>query len=124
MARFAVVSGTDRHMKFELLNFYFFRICLVLQTLLVVAMIAACFAQESDDASQLEGRGYFGYHRRHHYGGYGGYGHGYGGYGGYGGYRGYRGYGGYGYGLGYRSGEETAEGAPVAAEAPVPALKK
>ena len=113
MARFAVVSGTDRHMKFELLNFYFFRICLVLQTLLVVAMIAACFAQESDDASQLEGRGYFGYHRRHHYGGYGGYGHGYGGYRRY--YRPYGAYG-YGYGLGYRSGEEPAEGAPAPVE--------
>jgi len=91
----------------------------VLQTLLVVALIAASFAQESNDAVQLEGRGYLGFGRPF-YGGYGGYGYGLG-YGGY--YRpyGYGLYGGYGYGLGYRSGEQPAEGAPAAAEAPAPA---
>ena len=91
------------------------------QTLLVVALIAASFAQESNDAVQLEGRGYLGFGRPFYggYGGYGGYGLGYGGY-----YRpyGFGGYGGYGgYGLGYRSGEEPAEGAPAAAEAAAPA---
>ncbi len=89
--------------------------CFVLQTLLVAAQIAASFAQESSDASKLEGRNYFGYGQPI-YGGYG-YGLGYGGY-----YRpyGYGGYGGYGYGLGYRSGEQPAEAAQVAAEAPAP----
>jgi hypothetical protein len=36
-----------------------------------------------DDASQLEGYGYFGFRRRHYYGGFSGYGHGYGIYRGY-----------------------------------------
>ena len=91
------------------------------QTLLVVALIAASFAQEINDAVQLEGRGYLGFGRPFYggYGGYGGYGYGLG-YGGY--YRpyGFGGYGGYGYGLGYRSGEEPAEGAAAPVEAPVP----
>ena len=71
--------------------------------LLLVAMLATCYAQEKTEntekvqnaeGGELEGRGYFG-----GYGlGYGGYGYGfrrpfYGGYGGYGGY-------GYGYGYG------------------------
>ena len=88
------------------------------QTLLLVALIAASFAQESNDAAKLEGRNYLTYGQPI-YGGYGGYGYGLG-YGGYYPY-GYGLYGGYGYGLGYRSGEQPPEGSPVAAEAPAPA---
>merc|ERR1711911_145148 len=84
-------------------------------TLLVLAMIALSFAQDSSDtvnkeATKLEERGFYG-----GYGGYGGYGYYrrpyYGLYGGYGGYYRRPYYGGYGF---YRSGEEPKEGADEA----------
>jgi len=107
MVRLAVVSAFKR--QYRLIGksestFYF-------QTLLVLAMIALSFAQDSSDtvnkeATKLEERGFYG-----GYGGYGGYGYYrrpyYGLYGGYGGYYRRPYYGGYGF---YRSGEESKEG--------------
>ena len=90
------------------------------QILLVVAMLAASWAQETTGAGkELEGRNYYGeygYYGPHYgpygYGHHGHYGHHYGGY-----YRPYSSYSYSHFNLGYRDGEQPVEGSVQPIEA-------